>query len=123
VQQRATYITGGQRELKWALRQPREHPIDITEEPLGEPSALRLVQRGILEIGLGKWPNDEPADHCDLLPAVDLLAQTFLNSLPGVTRIWVRFQISQAFVENFPVPIRNRIDSGLAAIQSHSDCR
>jgi hypothetical protein len=38
------------RELKWALGDPREHPIDITEEPRGKPGALRLAPaRGILE--------------------------------------------------------------------------
>ena len=64
MQQRAAYIPGDQRELKWALGDPRERSIDITEELRGKPGAVRLVSaRGILEIGLGKWPNDEPAGH------------------------------------------------------------
>jgi hypothetical protein len=64
VQQRAAYIPGDQRELKWALGDPRERSIDITEESRRKPGALRLVPaRGILEIGLGEWPNDEPAAH------------------------------------------------------------
>jgi hypothetical protein len=33
VQQSAAYITGDQRELKWAFGNPRERPIDIIEEP------------------------------------------------------------------------------------------
>ena len=38
----------------------------------------------------------------------NLLAKAFLNSLPDVTSISVGFQLFQAFVEDFTVPIRNR---------------
>jgi hypothetical protein len=42
----------------------RERAIDIAEESFGEICSLVLVPpRGILEIGLGEWPNDEPAGH------------------------------------------------------------
>ena len=43
---------------------PRERDIDILDESLGEPGSLVVVPPcGILEIGLGEWPNDEPAGH------------------------------------------------------------
>ena len=42
----------------------RERAIDIAEESIGETGSFVLVPpRGILEIGLGEWPNDEPAGH------------------------------------------------------------
>jgi hypothetical protein len=55
VQQGAAYITGDQRELKWALGDPSERSIDVAEKPLGKPGALSLVpSRGIVEIGFGE---------------------------------------------------------------------
>ena len=60
--------------IEWALGDPREHPIDFTEGPLGKADALRLVPgRGILEIGLGEWPNDEPARHFRSVAVVEFL--------------------------------------------------
>jgi len=51
-------------ELEWPLADARERSVDIAEEALGEPSSLVLVPpRGILEVGLSEWPNDEPAAH------------------------------------------------------------
>jgi hypothetical protein len=64
VQQRSAHIAGHHGELKRPLAQPHERPIDIFEKPLGEPwSLLVVLLRGILEIGLGERPNDEPAGH------------------------------------------------------------
>jgi hypothetical protein len=64
VQQRSAEITGHCRELEWALANAGERTIDITEESLGETGSFVLVPpRGILEIGLGEWPNDEPVGH------------------------------------------------------------
>lgn len=55
MQQRTSYATSDQRELKWVFGDPRERPFDIVEEPPGKPAALRVVPaRGILEIGLRK---------------------------------------------------------------------
>jgi hypothetical protein len=51
-------------ELERPVADARERSVDIAEEPLGEPRSLVLVPpRGILEIGLSEWPNDEPAAH------------------------------------------------------------
>jgi hypothetical protein len=48
--------------LEWPLVDARERPIDIIEKPIGEPGSLVVVPlRGVLEIGLSEWPNDEPA--------------------------------------------------------------
>jgi hypothetical protein len=42
----------------------RERAIDIVDESFGETCSFVLVPpRGILEIGLGEWPNDEPTHH------------------------------------------------------------
>jgi hypothetical protein len=41
-----------------------ECSIDIAEESFGETGSFVFVPpRGILEIGLGERPNDEPAGH------------------------------------------------------------
>ncbi len=38
----------------------RERSIDVAEEPFRETGSFVVVPpRGILEIGLGEWPNDE----------------------------------------------------------------
>ena len=64
MQQRSANIAGHRGELEWPLADARERPIDITEKSIGEPGSLVLVPpRGILEIGLSEWPNDEPAGH------------------------------------------------------------
>ena len=64
VQQCSPNFARHSRELEWLVADARECLIDITEEPLGEPGSLVLVSpRGMLEIGLGEWPNDEPAGH------------------------------------------------------------
>ena len=62
-------------ELKWPPADTRERSVDIAEEALGEPGSLVLVPpRGILEIGLGERPNDEPAGHSRLVTVIELLA-------------------------------------------------
>jgi hypothetical protein len=64
VQQRSTNVAGHRGELEWSFADVRERTIDIAEESFGETCSLVLVPpRGILEIGLGEWPNDEPAGH------------------------------------------------------------
>jgi hypothetical protein len=64
VQQRSVDITAHCGELEWALANARERSIDIAEESFGEAGSFVLVPlRSIREIGLGKWPNDEPAGH------------------------------------------------------------
>ena len=63
-------------ELEWPLADARERSVDIAEEALGEPGSLVLVPpRGILEIGLSEWPNDEPAAH-----SIQWLLSNFLRS-------------------------------------------
>jgi hypothetical protein len=63
-------------ELEWPLADARERSVNIAEEPLGEPGSLVLVPpRGILEIGLSEWPNDEPAAH-----SIQWLLSNFLRS-------------------------------------------
>jgi hypothetical protein len=63
-------------ELEWPLADSCEGSVDIAEEPLGEPGLLVLVPpRGILEIGLSEWPNDEPAAH-----SIQWLLSNFLRS-------------------------------------------
>jgi hypothetical protein len=64
VEQRSADIAAHCRELEWPLANAREGLIDIAEESLGETGSLFSVPvRGILKIGLGEWPNDEPAGH------------------------------------------------------------
>jgi len=64
VQQRSTDVAGNRGELEWPFPNARERSVDIADEPLGEPGSIVLVPPcGILEIGLGEWPNDEPAGH------------------------------------------------------------
>jgi hypothetical protein len=64
VQQRSANITAHCGELEWPLANARERSIDIAEESSGETGSFVLVPtRGILEIGLGERPNDEPAGH------------------------------------------------------------
>ena len=64
MQKRSANITTHCGELEWPLANARERSIDIAEEPFGETGSFVLVPpRGILEIGLGEWPNDEPAGH------------------------------------------------------------
>ena len=97
------------RGIERALTDAVQRPIDITEKPTGKPGSLLLVPtRGVLEIGLSERPNDEPAGHSDSGTAIELLAETFLNSLPAVTSLWVGLEVFQALVKDFTVPIRNR---------------
>jgi hypothetical protein len=64
VQQRSTDVAGNRGELEWPFPNARERSIDIVEESFGETGSFVLVPpRGILEIGLGEWPNDEAAGH------------------------------------------------------------
>jgi hypothetical protein len=64
VQERSSDIAGHCGELERTLADAFQGPIDITEEPSGKPWALLLVPpRGVLEIGLGERPNDDPAGH------------------------------------------------------------
>jgi hypothetical protein len=64
VQQRSAHIADHRGKLEWPLADAREGAIDVAEESLCETGSFVLVPpRGILEIGLGEWPNDEPAGH------------------------------------------------------------
>lgn len=75
VEQGAADVMGDQRESEWALGDSRERSIDVAEEPRCKAGALRLVPaRGIVEVGLGKRPNDEPAGH-----SVQWLVSNFLR--------------------------------------------
>ena len=63
-------------ELRWSFADAFERPIDISEEPLAETGSLVLVPPGgILQIGLGEWPNDEPAAH-----SIQWVLSNFLRS-------------------------------------------
>ena len=57
------------------------------------------------------------------MAAVELLAEAFLNNLPAVAGVRIGFEVLQALVEDFAVPVRNRNRLRVAAIRSHSDCR
>jgi hypothetical protein len=73
---RTSPATGG--ELEWPLADARERSVHIAEEPVGEPRSLVLVPpRGILEIGLSEWPNDEPAAH-----SIQWLLLNFCGAVP-----------------------------------------
>ena len=64
VQQRSAHVADHRGKLEWSLSDTRQRVIDIAEESLGETGSFVLVPpRGIVEIGLGEWPNDEPAGH------------------------------------------------------------
>jgi len=109
VQQRSANFARHGGKLEWSLADARERSVDIAEEPLGEPGSLVLVPpRGILEIGLSEWPNDEPAAHSISVAAVELLAEPFLNNIPAVAGTGIGFEIFEALVKDFAVPIRNR---------------
>jgi hypothetical protein len=109
VQQRSSDITAYRGELEWPLSNAVEGSIDLREESLRETGSFVLVPpRGIVEIGLREWPNDEPASHCGSVVAIELLAEPFLNDLPGVTRVGIGLEILQALVDDFVVPVWNR---------------
>jgi hypothetical protein len=75
MQQRSVDITAHCGELEWPLADARERSIDIAEESFGETGLFVLVPpRGVVEIGLGEWPNDEPARHFRSVAVVELLA-------------------------------------------------
>src|SRR5918994_3252996 len=75
-------------ELEWPLADARERSVDIAEEALGEPGSLVLVPpRGILEIGLGERPNDEPTGHSRLAAVIELVAKAFLDDVPVVAGV------------------------------------
>jgi hypothetical protein len=40
--------------------------------------------------------------------AVEFLAEAFLHNLPALTGVRIGFEVLQAFIEDFTVPIRNR---------------
>ena len=64
VQQRPAHIVDHRWKLEWPLTDTHEGMTDVAEKSLGETGSFVLVpSRGILEIGLGEWPNDEPAGH------------------------------------------------------------
>ena len=64
VKQCSSDIAGHCWELERALSDAFQCPIDIIEKPARKPRSLLLVPaRGVLEIGLGERPNDEPARH------------------------------------------------------------
>ena len=74
VKQCSSDIGGHCGELEWPLTDTYKRPIDVTEKPVGESGALHLVPpRGILEIGLGEWPNDETAGHAVQWPLSNFL--------------------------------------------------
>ena len=76
MQQRSTNVAGHRGELEWSFADARERAIDILEESFGETCSFVLVPpRGILEIGLGEWPNDEPAND-----SVQWLLSNFFRS-------------------------------------------
>ncbi len=109
VQQRSTNVAGYRRELEWSLANARQRSIDIAEEPLAEPGSLVVVPaRSILQIGLSERPNDKAAGHSRSVAAVEFCAEAFLNNLPAVTGVRIGFEILQALVEDFAVPIGNR---------------
>jgi hypothetical protein len=94
VQQRSVGITGHRGELEWSLENARERSIDIVEESCGETgSFVPVPSRGILEIGLSEWPNDEPAGHSRSVAAVELFAEALLNNLPAVTGGRIGFEV------------------------------
>ena len=94
VQQRSSDITAHRGELEWSLSNAVERSIGLGEEFLGETGSFVLVpSRGIVEIGLGEWPNDEPASHCGSVMAIELLAESFLNDRPGVARVGIGLEI------------------------------
>jgi len=64
VEQCSPYIGIHGRELEWPLADASKRLVDIAEKAAPETVMLFVVpSRGILEIGLGEWPNDEPAGH------------------------------------------------------------
>jgi hypothetical protein len=99
VQERSADVSAHCRELEWPLANARERSIDIAEESFGETSSFVLVPpRGILEIGLGERPNDEPAHHAMSATAVELLPKASLYDLPAVTGVRIGFEIPLALV-------------------------
>ena len=73
--------------------------FDVAEEPFGKPGALLVVPpRSVLEIGLSRWPNDEPAGHWRSVAAIELSAEAFLDNLPAVTGVRIGFEVLQALV-------------------------
>jgi hypothetical protein len=96
-------------ELVWLLAYARKRSVDIAEEAFGEPGPLIVVPpRGILEIGLGERPNDEPADHSQLALAAELLAKTFLDDVPVVAGVRIDVELLHALVDDLAVPVGNR---------------
>jgi hypothetical protein len=66
VQQRSTNIITYRGELEWPFANAVEGSTDVGKKPFGKASPLVFVPScGILEIGLGERPNDEPARHAN----------------------------------------------------------
>lgn len=93
--------------------------MNIVQEAGREPTSLVLVpSRGLLEIGLGERPNDEPASHDGLPGILELLAKARLNRFPTVTSVRGDVELLQPLVEDFMVPVgnRNRCRTGCKSI-------
>lgn len=76
VQHCSADFAGHGGKLDGPLADACERSIDIAEEALGESGSIILVPpRGMREIGLGEWPNDEPAAH-----SIQWLLSSFLRS-------------------------------------------
>jgi hypothetical protein len=68
VQQGTTNITTYRGKLEWPFANAVEGSTDVGKKSFGKACPFVFVpSRGILEIGLGKWPNDEPAGHSNQL--------------------------------------------------------
>jgi hypothetical protein len=108
VKQRSADVAAHCGELEWQLANARERSTDIAQESLGETGSFVLVPpRGIVEIGLGEWPNDEPGGSFRSVAAVELLPEAFLHNLPAVTGGRIGFEVLQALVEDPTVPFGN----------------
>jgi hypothetical protein len=70
--------------------------------------AILVPPRGILEIGLGEWPNDEPAGHSRLAAAAELLAKAFLDDVPVVAGVRIDVELLQALGDDLAVPVGNK---------------
>jgi hypothetical protein len=76
---------------------------------LRQSDALFLVPaHGILDIGLGEWPNYEPARPYRSVAVVEFLAEAILDSLPVIAGVGIGFEIPQPLVDDFSMPVRYR---------------
>lgn len=64
MQQGTTDISTHRGKLEWPFANAVEGSSDVGKKSFAKAGPLVFVpSRGFLEIGLGKWPNDEPARH------------------------------------------------------------